>query len=87
MRTLTNGEDPDEIPHNVSFHLCLHCLLGLKDLSEKEIQFNLEIITSYPRYIQLTKPNDCTKQEGRIGSKTRSEGGSSPETSPYKLSP
>ena len=27
MGTLTNSEDPDEMPHDVAFHLGLHCLL------------------------------------------------------------
>ena len=30
MGILANSEDPDEMPHNVAFHLGLHCLLRLK---------------------------------------------------------
>ena len=26
--TVTSSEDPDEMPHNVAFHLGLHCLKG-----------------------------------------------------------
>ena len=45
MDTLANSEDPDEMPHNRAFHQGLHCLLGQKRSSEREIQFLLEIIT------------------------------------------
>ena len=31
MCTLAKSEDPDEMPHNVAFHQCLHCLLGLQN--------------------------------------------------------
>ena len=24
--TLTNSAEPDEMPHDAAFHLCLHCL-------------------------------------------------------------
>ena len=27
MGTLANSDDPYEMPHNVAFHQCLHCLL------------------------------------------------------------
>ena len=30
MGTLTNSEDPDEMPHDVAFHQGLHCLSGKK---------------------------------------------------------
>ena len=43
--SLTNSEDPDEMPYNVAFHQGLHCTLRQKLSSEKEMQFNLEIIT------------------------------------------
>ena len=29
-RTFANGEDPDEMPHNVTFHQGLQCLLRQK---------------------------------------------------------
>ena len=48
MSTLTNSEDPDEMPHTVAFHQCLHCLLRQNLSSEKEIQFHLEIIICDP---------------------------------------
>ena len=35
--TLTNRADPDEMPYNEGFHKGLHCLLGQKWSSEKEI--------------------------------------------------
>ena len=28
--TLANSEEPDEMPHNMAFHQCLHCLLRQK---------------------------------------------------------
>ena len=40
MGTLTNSEDPDEMPQNATFHRGLLCLLR-----KKEMQYCLEIIT------------------------------------------
>ena len=37
MGTLTNSDDPDEMPHNGAFHQGLHCLLRQNQSSEKEI--------------------------------------------------
>ena len=48
MRTLANREGPDEIPHNVTFHQDLHCLLRRKQSPEKEIHFYLEALTCVP---------------------------------------
>ena len=48
MRTLANSEDPDEIPHYVTFHQDLHCLLRRKQSLEREIQFYLEALTCVP---------------------------------------
>ena len=42
MCTFANSEDPDEMLHNAAFHQGLHCLLGQKRYSEKEIQSILE---------------------------------------------
>ena len=39
MRTLTNSEDPDEMPHIAASHQGLHYLLCQKRLSENEIQY------------------------------------------------
>ena len=36
LGTLSNREDPDEMPHDVSFHPGLHCLLRQNPYSEKE---------------------------------------------------
>ena len=44
MCTLASSEDPDEMLHNAAFHQDLHCLPRQKRSSEKELQFNLEII-------------------------------------------
>ena len=37
MGTMTNSEDPDDMPHKVAFHLDLHCLLRQNQSSEKNI--------------------------------------------------
>ena len=39
MRTLANIEDPDEMPHNATFHQGLHCLLRQKRFSVNECNF------------------------------------------------
>ena len=44
MGSLTNSEDPDEMPHNAAFHQGLHYLLRQK-WSLKKNKFYLEIIT------------------------------------------
>ena len=40
--TLANSEYPDEMQHHAAFYQGLHCLLGLKQHSETEINHNLE---------------------------------------------
>ena len=40
MGTLTNSEDPDEMPHKEAFHRGLHCLLRQR-YSDKKIQYFL----------------------------------------------
>ena len=52
MGTMTNREDPDEMPHKTAFHRDLHCLLGQIRYSGKEIQFWGEIITCDPTLYQ-----------------------------------
>ena len=39
MGSLTNSEDPDEMPHDVAFHQGLHLLLKQKDLQGKKNVF------------------------------------------------
>ena len=39
MGTLTNSEDPDELPHFATFYQGLHCLLRQNRSSDKEIQY------------------------------------------------
>ena len=39
LGTLANSEDRDEMPHNVAFHQCLHCLLLQNQSLEKEIPY------------------------------------------------
>ena len=48
--TLTNSEDPDEMPQNVAFHQGLHFLLGSKQSSGRETHHNLRILTSDPNH-------------------------------------
>ena len=50
MGTLTNSEDPDEMPHNTVFHQGLHCLLRQNPSSEKE----WKLLPVTPQYIQRT---------------------------------
>ena len=42
MRTLSNSEDPDEMQHNATLHLRLHCLLS----SETELHYDFDKSTS-----------------------------------------
>ena len=37
MGILANSEDSGEMPHDATFHKCLHCLQGLKQSSGTEI--------------------------------------------------
>ena len=73
MVTLTNSEDPDEMPPNAAFHLGLHCLLRQNQSSEKEILYLEEIITCDPSIYTWTKQyTDWTVQnfiENSIGPK------------------
>ena len=48
MGTLTKSEDPDEMPHDVVFHLGLYCFLRQKRSSKKKYTFYLKIITYDP---------------------------------------
>ena len=44
--TLTNSEDPDEMPHYAAFHQGLHCLLSQNPSSENDIYiFNYNLLT------------------------------------------
>ena len=50
------------VSQNAAFHQGLQCLLDKKRSPEKEILFNLEIITSDNSVVTM----DCIKSEGRI---------------------
>ena len=53
--TLTNSEEPGEMPHNAAFHQNLHCLIMSKQSSRMEIHHNWEMQTSQPfTHISLT---------------------------------
>ena len=52
-----NSEDPDEMPHNVSFHRGLHCLLRQNLSSEKRIQYFLETVTCDPSIYTMVHPD------------------------------
>ena len=57
MRTLTNGEDPDEMLLNAAFHhQGLHYLIRQKLSLEIKIQFYLEIITHDPSIYTIGHP-------------------------------
>ena len=43
MGTLANSEDPDEMPHNATFHQAIHCLLIQIDLQRKKYLIFQEI--------------------------------------------
>ena len=43
MGTFANSEDPEEMPHNVAFHLSFHFLLRQSHSSEKELHFILNL--------------------------------------------
>ena len=51
MGYFTNSEDQDEMPHNVTFHQELHCLLKQKSSSDKKIHlkeiYNLTPLDMY----------------------------------------
>ena len=74
--TLTNSEDPDEMPHNAAFHQDPHCLLRHNRSSEKEIlyiKYNifLEIIICDPLIYTLDHPDliVCSFMGNSIGPK------------------
>ena len=72
MGTLTNNEDPDEMPHNAAFHQGLQCLLRQIQSSEKEIKYTLEIITCEPSIYTMDYPHYfivCSCMENSIGLK------------------
>ena len=54
MGALTNSEEPDEMPHNASFHQGLHCL-PRQNLSS-EIPYFLETITCDPSIYAMDHP-------------------------------
>ena len=57
MGTFANIEDPDEMPHNVSFHQGLQCLLRQNQSSGGEIQYFLEFITCHPSRYTMDHPD------------------------------
>ena len=69
MHIFANSEDPDEMPHDVAIHQGLHCLPRQKRSSEKEIQFDLEILTchlsictmDYSKFIVLNQKEKSTR--------------------------
>ena len=57
MGTLTNSEDPDEMPHNAAFHQGLHCLLRPNNLQRKKYNIFLKIITCNPSIYTMDHPD------------------------------
>ena len=41
LHTLTNSEDPDEMPHDAAFHLFLHCLRPKLLIKSEKFQKNV----------------------------------------------
>ena len=69
MCTFAKSEDPDEMQHNVAFHLGLHCLLRQNQSSGGEIQYFFEFITCDPSkytldHRDLIVPNFMEKSIG-----------------------
>ena len=57
MRSLTNSEDPDEMPHNPAFHHGLHCLIAMaKTIFRERNTFYVGIITSDPWVYKMEPP-------------------------------
>ena len=73
LGTLANSEDPDEMLHNLAFHVGQHCLLRQNQSSEKKYKMFLEIITYDPSiYIYIMDHLDiivCSFMENIIGLK------------------
>ena len=53
MSPLANGEDPDEMPDAVAFHLGLHCLLRQR---RPRNTFYLEIVSLDPSIYTMDHP-------------------------------
>ena len=76
MGTLSNSEDPDEMPHNAAFHLGLRCLLRMKMIFRERntILFgnnNLCTTSSHPMLIVSYKMKEFSSIQ-RINSTTHS---------------
>ena len=57
MSTLSNSEDPDEMPQSAAFHQGIHCLLLTNTIfRERKIQFNLANITCDPSIYTIDHP-------------------------------
>ena len=56
MGSLANNEDPDEMQLNAAFHLGLHCLLRLKQISGTDIHHYLENCTCDPLEYTMDNP-------------------------------
>ena len=54
MRFKENSEDPDEMTHKATFYQGLEYLLKQKRSSEKETQFDLEVISYDPSLYSYT---------------------------------
>ena len=66
--TLANSKNPDEMPHNVAFHQCLHCLLRQIHLQRKNYIYFLIIACDHSIYI-MDHPDFivCSFMESSIG--------------------
>ena len=70
MGTLSNSEDQHEMQHNAAFHLGLHCLLRLKQLSVTNLHHNLETSICDPLNYKIGNPilivSICMSKSTRI---------------------
>ena len=67
MGTLTNSENPDEMPQSAAFHQGLHCK-GKTELQKNEIFFFFENYNLAPLIMYMNGPSQvyCFKPEGII---------------------
>ena len=68
MSTLTNSEDPDEMPHNATFHQGLHCLLlRYKDLQTTKKKIKIMIChpkirtNDFPKFIASNQKEESIR--------------------------
>ena len=67
MGTLTNSEDPDEMPHKASFHRCLHSLhMGQYQLLLYDWRESCLLIGPICLYKSLCLPENWSKLAQKV---------------------